>query len=840
MTNQGNYSKEKTKVDETQNMLLNSRGWSPGTILLDEYVVEDLLGRGGIGEVFRVRRRSGHVLFAVKTLQDHMLTSERHRHDFLLELRTWIDLPESSHLAACRFFRTIGGRLAIFSDYVEGGSLQQWIMEKKLLKLDQIIDVAIQCAWGLQTAHDNGVIHQDMKPSNVLMTTDGIAKITDFGMARTRKIEGVEDFRELTPDSAVVSSSGMTLAYCSPEQVERKPITGKTDIWSWGVSVLQMFVGPVFWGFGCMARDILDHVRQQNDYAPYPALPESLAAILERCFCDDPEKRWISFEPIITELHKIYQTVRGKAYFRTYGSTTPKKEKASTTENRWVDQYTTWEDPTPLLQTAIQADDSNKCISPKTGQYGSKKSKALADLAKFTDARQIFQRLKTDSPGRYLKAILKALYNEGLILAFLNDFPGSHEAFSKMISLIDKELSQNATHDLMKAKAQALSSRAKLYFDSQEYEKALTYMKRSLDIEQSIVGENQDVRQRIFLGFSTMNLAGALLKTGYKTESYTRFDDAIAIFESIEVPEKSLDRCIWLTSAYSGKAAAARVLGQMDIARSLYEKSIEMLSSLMETNPSKPALNELCKVHINSTVFHLNTGDMNAALQHAEAAIQILEKGIQDMGFARQNDRMILLYRYKGMALNSLQRLEEALTAHAISVGIAEKLYDKEGRTDLVSELTTSYNALATTLFDMGRIARAWNILDKSESLLSAQYYQENRKNFAVELILTLQFKARCQQHSGEFVRALELCRRIDEIVELTPEIATHQHYDYIQFMNRGLQADLFQSIGKKLEADEILTHLIPDLEAAIARSYQKDLAELLKKLQSIRQIQRD
>src|SRR5207245_1727398 len=138
--------------------------------------------------------------------------------------------------------------------------------------LERILDVAIQVAWGLQQAHEQGLVHRDVKPGNILLTPEGVAKVTDFGMARVRGIptpanqatvglpaQGQAPFSydQEASASILVSAGGMTPAFCSPEQAEGQPVSRKTDIWSWAVSVLAMFIGTVSWSAGYLAAGIL-------------------------------------------------------------------------------------------------------------------------------------------------------------------------------------------------------------------------------------------------------------------------------------------------------------------------------------------------------------------------------------------------------------------------------------------------------------------------------------------------------------------------------------------------------------------------------------------------------
>ena len=110
--------------------------WFAGQVILGEYLIEKELGKGGMGRVWLVKSNSTGRQFAIKQT---ILKDDKSRKAFLAELQTWIDLPEHPNIVPCRFFRTVGDEIVIFTDYIDGGSLKDWIDQGKLTTLEQSI-----------------------------------------------------------------------------------------------------------------------------------------------------------------------------------------------------------------------------------------------------------------------------------------------------------------------------------------------------------------------------------------------------------------------------------------------------------------------------------------------------------------------------------------------------------------------------------------------------------------------------------------------------------------------------------------------------------------------------
>ena len=143
-------------------------------------------------------------------------------------------------------------------------------------------------AWGLHGLHELGLVHQDVKPANVLLTTDGVAKVADFGLARARGTGSAA-----SGESGVVIRAGLTPAYATPEQLGGPgPRPSQTDVWSWGVSVLEMFTGEATWRIGAVAPFALDeYLGSEETRAGRPRMPPAVAEVLRACFREGPGDR---------------------------------------------------------------------------------------------------------------------------------------------------------------------------------------------------------------------------------------------------------------------------------------------------------------------------------------------------------------------------------------------------------------------------------------------------------------------------------------------------------------------------------------------------------------------
>ncbi|MFF3349476.1 serine/threonine-protein kinase [Streptomyces sp. NPDC002779] len=265
-------------------------------MILGLYEVRDVIRSGGMGLVYRVLHRGWNVELAVKAPRSQLVSTGRGLRDFEAEAATWVGLGEHPHTVNCVYVRRLGGVPRVFAEWLDGGSLAEAVREGHLYaggrrdRLRRILDIAVQTAWGLQHAHRHGLVHQDVKPANVLLDREGTVKVTDFGLARARAAAG--ESTAVVPGASVLAGfGGMTPAYCSPEQAEaaiwtadsgrpRTRLTRATDTWSWALTVLEMFMGRPPCRYGQTAAEVFTaYVADRRN-----TVPDGLVALLQRCF----------------------------------------------------------------------------------------------------------------------------------------------------------------------------------------------------------------------------------------------------------------------------------------------------------------------------------------------------------------------------------------------------------------------------------------------------------------------------------------------------------------------------------------------------------------------------
>jgi serine/threonine protein kinase len=255
-------------------------GFTPGTILADRYRIIGLLGRGGMGEVYRADDLKLGQPVALKFLPPKLADDPVRRERFFAEVRITRQL---SHPNICRVYdiTEIDGRHFLSMEFIDGEDLASLLKRIGHLTNEKALDIARQLAAGLAAAHERGVLHRDLKPANIMLDGHGRVRITDFGLAIA-----VED------ESQAAEIAG-TPAYMAPEQLVGKGATVRSDMYSLGLVLYEIYTGKK-----AFTATNLAELRQQKE-THTPRAPSEIREgvdpvverLIRRCMERDPNAR---------------------------------------------------------------------------------------------------------------------------------------------------------------------------------------------------------------------------------------------------------------------------------------------------------------------------------------------------------------------------------------------------------------------------------------------------------------------------------------------------------------------------------------------------------------------
>jgi serine/threonine protein kinase len=258
--------------------------------VLGPYKIIGHLGSGGMGEVYRARDGKLNRDIALKVLPAAFANDADRMARFSREARVLASLNHS-HIACIYGLEDTGNFRALVLELVEGPTLADRIA-KGAIPLEEALTMARQIAEAIECAHEKGIAHRDLKPTNIKITTDGCVKVLDFGLAKV--LQG-ESSNSNSPSASNLSSLntdlGMivgTASYMSPEQAKGKPVDKRTDIWAFGVVLYEMLTGRQLFLGETVSDTLAAVLKEEPDWDRVPARVQPL---LRRCLQKDPKRR---------------------------------------------------------------------------------------------------------------------------------------------------------------------------------------------------------------------------------------------------------------------------------------------------------------------------------------------------------------------------------------------------------------------------------------------------------------------------------------------------------------------------------------------------------------------
>ena len=262
-----------------------------GDFLQNRYEIINCIGSGGMADVFRARDHKLNRFVAIKVLKPELRSDKEFVSKFRVEAQAAAGL---SHPNIVNVY-DVGeenGTYFIVMELVEGITLKAYILSKGSLSVRETTGICLQVASGLEAAHNNGIIHRDVKPQNIIISTDGTAKVADFGIARAASAD--------TINSNVMGS----VHYSAPEQSRGGFSDAKSDIYSLGITMYEMLTGRVPFDGDSTVEVALKHLQEEilSPREIIPDLPRAIEQIILKCTQKSPDRRYQNMAQLIRDL----------------------------------------------------------------------------------------------------------------------------------------------------------------------------------------------------------------------------------------------------------------------------------------------------------------------------------------------------------------------------------------------------------------------------------------------------------------------------------------------------------------------------------------------------------
>jgi serine/threonine protein kinase/Tfp pilus assembly protein PilF len=517
--------------------------YKKGDVIGGKYLVHGTLGKGGFGVVYLVSDRETRHVRALKTFRDEFLADPNARETFQKEALVWVRLGEHPFILAARWVEIFSGRLFVAMDFVEPDAdgrvtLNDHLRSGRPFVLERAVEWAIQFCSGMEHANAHGVIcHRDIKPANI-MISQGVLKISDFGLAAAaeevwKRIAGkgnslVTGNEETGFGFSVIGKNGQmrcgTPGYMSPEVYRGERADVQSDIYSFGLVLWQMAVGSVSPPFvGKYRGDDEAYMREAYERqmsGRFPPVAPPLGLIVERCLNATPSKRYSSFGEVRRALEPILHKQTGETFSQPTGEET----------------VAYWNDRGGSLGAlgkfaeAIGCFDKALAIDPKDAMAWSNKGAVLVQLERWEEAAACFDKALSNDPRLAL-----AWHNKASVLIELGRGDEAMACFNKALAIDPRYVS-------------AWNNKGRLFANAGRHEEAVACFDKSLAIDSQYAD-------------AWVNKGGSLRALGKNSEVLVCFDKAIAID-----PRDAM--------AWNNKGAFLASIGRREEAIDCYERAL--------------------------------------------------------------------------------------------------------------------------------------------------------------------------------------------------------------------------------------------------------------------------
>ncbi|MBR6478321.1 MAG: Stk1 family PASTA domain-containing Ser/Thr kinase, partial [Lachnospiraceae bacterium] len=268
-----------------------------GMMIGDRYEILEKIGTGGMSDVYRAKCHKLNRFVAVKVLKQEFAENENFVAKFVIEAQAAAGLMHPNIVNVYDVGEENGIHYIVM-ELIEGITLKKYIEKKSRLSYKEAVSIAIQVSMGIEAAHNNHIIHRDIKPQNIIISRDGKVKVTDFGIAKAAS-------------SNTISSNVMgSVHYTSPEQARGGYSDEKSDVYSLGITMFEMLTGRVPFNGETTVAIAIKHIQEElpfpSDYVP--EIPIAVESIVMKCCQKSPDRRYQNMGELLKDLKQALQT----------------------------------------------------------------------------------------------------------------------------------------------------------------------------------------------------------------------------------------------------------------------------------------------------------------------------------------------------------------------------------------------------------------------------------------------------------------------------------------------------------------------------------------------------
>ncbi|MCP4709920.1 MAG: protein kinase, partial [Planctomycetes bacterium] len=298
-------SKDKSKQKQASSTAsFDSTVLGPGS-QIGQFRIERELGRGAVGIVYLAHDTKLDRSVAIKSLPAEVTDDPKVRSRFRREARLMASLNHPNIATIHDDIQEAQGVDYLILEYIAGDTLAEQI-GRGPVKMEKALSIGIQVAEAIAAAHEQGVIHRDMKPSNIKITPEGKVKVLDFGLAKAVRGEALDQHTTITMPGRVIG----TPAYMSPEQARGNPADHRSDIWSFGGILFEMLTGKIPFQGETISDTMANILTVDPDLDALPAeIPKEVRDIISKCLAKNPDQRYQSAADLCQSLRDNYITL---------------------------------------------------------------------------------------------------------------------------------------------------------------------------------------------------------------------------------------------------------------------------------------------------------------------------------------------------------------------------------------------------------------------------------------------------------------------------------------------------------------------------------------------------